>query len=383
MSQKVMYQKWNLKGSPREIGRQQGEALQKNEMYLEWLTSPFELPDGSKLPELDAKSVDERCDMLNHYDPGLGDEVRGIAEGLKLPLSKLNKLLYGGMGAKRPCSCSLFGVGSSLTADGHAYIGQSYEFGYEDEYSFVVKQTEGNYSHMGFAFFQVGRFDGINEKGLCIGITSLDVVNPSAGEKEGFSFSFLVRILLDTCATTAEALQKLSSLPICTNANLIIGDKSGDIALAEIQTVDGTSDIAIRRAEPYTYGFNHFISPAHKERLPMKRYFSHIREICMEKLFLDKVQRNETLSYMEIKKVLTDKLPEGLCCHAYEDYFGTLRSFIYDVTTSTVSIAFGSPRKVDYIEMKLETELAREEGFQLIPVEYENETIDEKFWAIV
>lgn len=384
MNQNVVYQKLVLKGTHYDIGKQSGAILyEHNKPYVEWLTSPLELPNKTKIPELTLEKAEKRCNYLNQIDPGLGDEVRGLADGLQVPLNHLHKLLLNGMGIEKPCACSVFGIDRCLTDNGHAYIGQSYEYSFEDEFSYIVEQAEGSYSHMGFSLFHIGRFDGINEKGLCIGITSLDFVNPSIGEKEGLSFALLVRIMLDTCSTTSEALNKLNSLPICTNANIIVGDKSGNIVLAEIQTVDGKSDIIERNLSPYVYGFNHFLGEKHKQRLPQKRYFSYAREQFMEQYLHGITTRNEALTKNDLQKLLTDKIPNGLCCHAYSDYFGTLRSMIYDVTDSTVSIAFGSPQSVEYISMSLAKELESETGCELIEVEYNDEPEDMPFWVFV
>lgn len=380
MSEKMMYQKYVLKGTHYEIGCAKGASLQEHDKgVVEWMTSPLELPNETKVPELSLEEAEKRCEQLNQYDPGLGDEVKGLADGMQIPLNHLNKLLYGGMGVKKPGACSVVGISKELSADGHAYIAQSYEFGYEDEYSYIVEQAEGSYAHMGFAFYQVGRFDGINEKGLNIGITCLDFVVPSAGEKEGFSFSFLVRILLDTCATTKEALEKLKILPICTNANLIIGDRLGEIVDVEILTTEGKSDITERRAEPYVYGFNHFLAPGHKKKFPQKRNFSYMREKYMEDFFTGR----KVISREDIQKFMTDKIPNGLCLHAYTSYFGTLRSMYYDITESAVYIAFGSPQDVDYVKMTLEEELSSNSICTLIPVQYEDEKVDNLLWEIV
>lgn len=36
--------------------------------------------------------------------------------------------------------------------------------------------------------------------------------------------------------------------------------------------------------------------------------------------------------------------PNGLCCHYYNEFFGTLRSMIFDVTEQTIEMTFGSPQ---------------------------------------
>ncbi len=370
MSHKEMYYKVVLEGTHYEIGRKQAEYLkEKKPLIIDWLTAKPE--DGRIFTEQEAIL---RCKEFDQYCAGFGDEIRGLADGLGIKLNELTNVLNGYRQGK-PCACSVVGVSQNMTKDRHGYIGQSYEFSYEDEYTFAIIRPKGSYAHMGFTFYQLARFDGINEKGLCAGITSLDFIQPSISEKDGLSFSFLVRFILDTCATTREAIEKLHQMPIYTNANIMIGDRSGDIVDVEILTgLDGVH-LVERKAEPYVYGFNHFISKENALRVPQKRYFSYAREVFVEKY----LRENSQVSKEDMLHMLSSEIPNGLACPAYSCYFGTLRSNLFDVTASSMEVCFGYPTRAPYIKMNL----WEEEKVEAIEAVYEETPVSPELWEIV
>lgn len=369
MSQKATYYKTVFEGTHYDIGRKRGEhVVNYNPELKPWLMM---LPKG--VQEITAEEAERRLALFETYSSGLGAEIRGLADGLRIKLQELSNVLNG-YALQRSCACSVIGIAADATTDGHAYMGQSYEYGYEDEYQFAIQRAEGSYAHMGFTFYQVGRYDGMNEKGLCVAITCLDFATPSAGESEGFSFPFIVRILLDTCATTRKAIAKMRTLPICTNANIMIGDKSGEIIKVEILTKDGKADLIEAKADSYTYGFNHFMESGHREQYPAKRYFSHAREEFMNQFSA----REEYLSKDDLQQVLSNPLPNGMSCHAYSSYFGTLRSMIYDVTASELYVCLGSPQQYPYVLMNLWEKESLEEV-----VEFTDEKMPEFFWEFV
>ncbi len=369
MNQLATYYKIVLEGNHYDIGKKRGEHIMKYTPLLkQWLMSR---PDG--VPALTKEEAEAKCALFEKYSTGLGEEVRGLADGLEIALQDLG-IVLNGYAKQLPCACSVIGIAAEKTTDGHAYMGQSYEYSYEDEYAFTIQRAEGSYAHMGFSFYQVGRFDGINELGLCVAITCLDFAEPSAGEAEGFSFPFIVRILLDTCSSTKEAIAKMKTLPICTNANILIGDVSGNIIKAEILTKDGKADIMESKASPFTYGFNHFMEKGHRERYPAKRYFTQAREEFMNEISA----RGNKISRGGLQQILTTPLPNGMSCHAYSSYFGTLRSMIYDVTASKLYVCFGSPQQYEYVKMDLwEKESSKE------IVEFTDEIMPKHFWEFV
>lgn len=67
---------------------------------------------------------------------------------------------------------------------------------------------------------------------------------------------------------------------------------------------------------------------------------SLIRNRNIEKLF----EQDRRISKEDMKHLLSAPYPEGLCCHYYKEFFGTLRSMVFDVTDKTIEMTFGSPQ---------------------------------------
>jgi hypothetical protein len=60
-------------------------------------------------------------------------------------------------------------------------------------------------------------------------------------------------------------------------------------------------------------------------------------------LICDQLNSKEKVLPEDLKQLLSLKYPEGLCCHFYDEIFGTLRGMVFDVNEGTVDVCFGSP----------------------------------------
>lgn len=71
---------------------------------------------------------------------------------------------------------------------------------------------------------------------------------------------------------------------------------------------------------------------------------SVIRYQAIEKVFSEK----EKISVKDLKSILSKPYPQGLCCHYYPEFFGTLRSMLFDTTEKKIEMTFGSPQTNDW-----------------------------------
>lgn len=73
--------------------------------------------------------------------------------------------------------------------------------------------------------------EGLNEHGLAVAMTfvmtSLDKI------QAGFNSCFIVRYLLEKADTTKTAISLLMELPIASNGNILVADKTGEMAVIE------------------------------------------------------------------------------------------------------------------------------------------------------
>jgi hypothetical protein len=97
-----------------------------------------------------------------------------------------------------------------------------------------------------------GRLDGLNERGLIVGLHRVRI----SPRLPGFSSVVIVRMVLDQCASTAEAIGLLRRLPHAMGYNYSLLDADGVAAVVE--AVPGSRAV---RTGPWLACTNHFQSP--------------------------------------------------------------------------------------------------------------------------
>jgi predicted choloylglycine hydrolase len=186
----------------------------------------------------------------------------------------------------------------------------------------------------------------MNEKGLavCQASNGLPVGNFEWGQKAGvtgFSFWIVMRSILENYKNVDEAIDWAMKAPIGYNINLMLADSSNQIAL--LQCIDGHKAYKLLDSsnnKTYLSATNHVLLEEIKPYEKMLLENSRIRNKIMEEMFRGK----DKISKSDIKTLLSASYPDGLCCHYYGEFFGTLRSMIFDVTDQNIDMTFGSPQ---------------------------------------
>ena len=159
---------------------------------------------------------------LSTYAPNIWEELHGLADGLGIPLERAvaeysnGRLRY----PKRGCS-------AVMTA---GLYGRNYDYDVRHyDRLLVAIQAKGAHASVGFSDRFTGRVDGMNEHGLCVG---LHMVNQKTWQP-GLVCILIVRIVLDQCATTREAVALLRRLPHGLGFNYSLIDAGGAAAVVE------------------------------------------------------------------------------------------------------------------------------------------------------
>jgi hypothetical protein len=129
-------------------------------------------------------------------------------------------------------------------------------------------------------------------------------------------------------------------MPIAYNINLMVADKGGHAAL--IESFNGK--IAVRQINADSK--NQFIASTNHVHLPELQGYAPLsmqNSLVRYKLINDKLEGNKLFGREDLKQFLSDQYPVGLCCHYYDDFFGTLHSMVFDVNEGAVDVCFGSP----------------------------------------
>jgi predicted choloylglycine hydrolase len=203
--------------------------------------------------------------------------------------------------------------------------------------SSALYAPSGGYSFIANSSAFVGAEDGINEKGLAVGMTYVWAKELKAG----FNSMFFVRYILEKCATAEEGLKAIQNIPIGGAYHLLLADKH------EIIHVECSSqEMKINRGS-FAVATNHFVSEGMKKHEEIKDlYFSSDRY----KTGCDALSNSfdgDAVGYA--KEILSGKLG-FMCQYGKELNFDTVWSSVFDISNDKIYRAEGNPSRRKYRE---------------------------------
>ncbi|WP_430787747.1 C45 family autoproteolytic acyltransferase/hydrolase [Virgibacillus flavescens] len=300
-----------------QIGYLQGENLEKS--LIENL---------SKL-ENASFNYTEAIEIFMKYAPHLLDELNGLADALDITQEKAASLFSGYDIPKiKEMGCS-----SVINKE---FAVRNYDFT-PDIYDrrLVLNQPKECYASAGYSLHVIGRHEGVNEKGLFI---SFHFVN-NRETKQGLTASTIVRIILDSCKNTDEAIILLKQLPHTWSYNFSIADGEGHTAIAEVTP----HEVNIREDPATLMCTNHFQHPSMRDKNRIDYINSHKRIAAMTNKNVNKFSGKEVYQWF--------KDPHGEMF--YKDYnglFGTLHTFAYLFNDKIIltSLPYGNTLEIEW-----------------------------------
>lgn len=335
-----------LSGSNYEAGYQLGKVIDK---YPELKAKYF-----IESTDIDIAKVQKEIALLDHWCPGLNEEIKGFSDALQI---KTEQLYFYTMSYLSP-HCSQLALLSNITKQEKPLLARNYEFSHElEDFCLIKTNINGKYCHLGTSMLLFGRDDGFNEAGLAVTMSScgMPVVNLPNMQKpkiSGLRYWIVVRALLENCKNVNEAISYLQQMPIAFNMNLILLDKTNHSAL--IQIIDG--EVTIKQInqtslEQSLYATNHPILPTSKRT----NVFSHsIHRIKIIQKFL---KDNNHIITKQLKELLLLKYPQGLCFHNYTESFGTTKSMIIFPVDQTIELCWGGQLQNHWYKFNLNDSL--------------------------
>lgn len=321
-----------LSGTSYAIGYSLGKITGENTHLRNIHTAGFDNFDGNE--------VRKASEMFARWCPGLVEELQGFGDALGV---RSEQIVYYAMTYLRP-RCSQIAVSPGNSQIGRPLLARNYEFSHEcEDFTLVRTSVEGKFTHLGTSVLFFGRDDGFNEQGLAVTMSSCGfpvgampyMRNPKL---VGLQFWAVIRALLENCKDVAEAIVYMKEMPIAYNMNLMLVDKGGHIALVEtldgrmgVKQMDDSSD------EKFLYATNHPVIPELVPFEPQGMRNSLVRDEIIRQTF----EQKGSIAAEDLKKLLLGKYPEGLCCHYYEDFFGTTKSMIIDPAQGTLELCWG------------------------------------------
>ena len=339
MKKRVLYGSVVAAGSRYQVGQAYAAQLRQNPL----LRKINLLPEGEAVT---GPALRQKLRLLEEAVPGLAEEIAGTSDALGVQPGRLAVF------ADRCCQpgrCSQIAALPAITRDNHLYLARSYEYGFEDELCLCVTRAAGSPAQAGFSLLLFGRMDGMNDRGLCVTMSTCSFLQPAEGD--GLWFPIVLRALLERCATVAEASDLLAALPLRTNDVFLLADRDGHARVAEMASRGGTHRLSFRDSGDWLVATNHYQNPDmrpfdnHRGRHSVRRW--KIARHALE-------EGRGRLDEAALKTLLEQPMPAGVACPYYQDGLGTLRSLLFDVTAGRLQVCFGAPTRAGWTPVSLQ-----------------------------
>jgi len=202
------------RGTPYEVGRAQARLFARPEGELSSATRRPDLRGGSIF------GLSKECSP--NLLPRLGKSLSDLLTNSALPSSGLP---FGS--AIILCRPPIGACSAAITAN---VYGRNYDYRPATTApSSSFCRAGGSYARIGSSHQLTGRLDGMNEHGLLIGLHQVK----KSPRFPGLSADLIVRMILDQCSTTAEAVEKLRRLPHAMQYNYSLLDANGVASVVE------------------------------------------------------------------------------------------------------------------------------------------------------
>lgn len=359
-----------LAGTAYQLGRQIGEGIKNSSAGWDYFF--LELPGRTK------ERAGRLLELYDSISPGIRDEVQGCADVLGYPVEQViyvwNTILSPG--------CSHLAVMPGKSVEGQTLVARNYDF--TDKLSDMILYTtrpEGKYAHIGFGVCTFGRCEGLNEKGLCVtfsaaGIPVGDEPDLKSPTFEGVQFWIVVRALLESCRTVDETFARLDRMPIAANCNFIISQAGGKAAIYTVYDGKrGVTALAGMPGKSYLHATNHVVQSELAMLEPIKLGHSLERYRMIE----EQMEQSDRVDMAALKRLFGTEYPAGLACHAYDEFFGTLQSMVFNLEERFVEVCFGSPVHNAWHRF----DFTNSEPFTVYPTAMERKSYGPDFWKMI
>ena len=332
-----------LKGDHYEMGVKRGKIFKKCQVSFPLHLDEFQLEHGKRSEA-----------ALRTYFPEVCEEIRGVSDAIGADYLRFASWMLC-MGCcmynlennipieVRGCTAFVYAKGGRILYGRNNDLPPYLREGSKSE---IYAPKNGNRFNITTSSFINGE-EGINEHGLAAAMTfvmtSLDKI------QAGFNSCFIVRYLLEKADNTEQAVSLLMELPIASNCNILLADKSGDMAVAECTP----SIKKIRDAESFDNGriicaVNSFTSEEMKsyDDANGDDYDSHKRyQVVIDSFVSGRIKED----YIETTKQLLKGDYGFMCQYDNEPDFETAWSSVFDLESLIVYRAEGDPRKKKFM----------------------------------
>ncbi len=376
----------HFSGSHYDMGFQQGERFK--ESLVEAFKAFKDYPDISKMrPKLVPSGIFFQLaarksrkwfqPTLEKLAPNQAKRIRGISDGSSVSQNLIyllcsTELLLTKKSYDLPIidGCTSIAYNKTKTERGHSMVSRNFDYRYMVVPHLRIRKNTPNNGLKNFditASPLPGTFNGINEKGVCIGtdeVSAILEVQPNGA----LPASILIQEALESATSSQEVFEYFKSMPRGSSNSVLVNDPTGDMFILEY-----TSERIVKRkpTSNYIHATNHFISEEMKnvdmpknakytkdagplagltiQESTFKRY--QIADILLSAS--EKFTINDMYSLHRDHSVTSMDIPDRNCLCRHGPIMTTASSIIFDLETLDAWICFGSPCKHEYVHHKL------------------------------
>jgi predicted choloylglycine hydrolase len=285
--------------------------------------------------------------LLKHFFPEAVEEIRGVTDVLGID----NEIFTAWMMCMGCCMYNLGGDSVEVrgcTAFSFMHNGQITHARNNDLPPFLKEvsksifyQPQGKYRFILNTSSFINGEEGINERGL---VAAMTFVMPKLEEiRPGINSVFLVRYLLENCATVDEGLAAIKKLPIASNCNILLTDRSGKMFVSECSPLK----THIRQPEKNNHGEQFIITVNHFTTPQMVEFEGGDHNIYLAETRYQTVyaalKDMEYSDGAEHAKAILSGRHGFLCQYMKKMDFDTIWSSVFDITNQRVYRAEGNP----------------------------------------
>lgn len=313
-----------LRGTPAQMGMQHGAMLAQTE-------------GGLILPPLNPALLPLAADcekVAQQHTPRFVEEMGAFAEAANIPYDALMAVTLTIPLAQTMPSCSVVAVLPERSATGQMMVGRNYDFSYDLEEGSALYHTfpDAGYKHTGACDIWIGREDGLNEHGLFVAMSATFL----PGIQAGLPFWFIIRHMLEHCATVDEAAAWIQSVPHSQSRNYMLADRNK--ALVAEASING---VCFREAQDGVLVMtNH---PATPELRPQASFEPPDSQVRFDRLqSLHRLPDGHVTSD-DLEAAMNDRENHVCAHHSFDgQMFGTLWSMIAYPSEQRLAIARGT-----------------------------------------
>jgi hypothetical protein len=225
--------------------------------------------------------------------------------------------------------------------DGHMLAARNYDFTMDQRARHLIRSAPAGVQPILGANASLigGRYDGVNGAGLCV---ALHLVRTDAPRHvaPGVPFHLIPRILLETCVTARQALERLLGMPVLHSFNYALADAHESFA---VEAYAGA--LRVRGGGDHLITTNHFQHPDmecyHGQRQALN---SRRRAARLEELWRERAGD----PFIWAQRALADHAGP-LCNH--DRHLATLWSLVADLTARRVAYCMGAPCEQPFVEV--------------------------------